>query len=130
MSANRGGSLEPAKKSKNRLLRSLAFWALCVGAGALAGYGNSTPHDSLRGLWVGTTLGVAIGALYFIAPTPGNSGRILDGYRLLLSGFVELGTAVVVGVLCEASSTALVWWSLIGFGLGITSFWWLEHFTF
>jgi len=70
MSANRGGSLEPAKKSKNRLLRSLAFWALCVGAGALAGYGNSTPHDSLRGLWVGTTLGVAIGALYFIAPTP------------------------------------------------------------
>jgi hypothetical protein len=111
-------------------LRSLAVWAMCAGSGAIAGYVNSTPHDSVRGLWVGITLGIAIAVLFFLAPIPGISSRISVGQRLLLSGLVGLGTAVVVGLLCGVSSTALVWWSLIGFGLGITSTFWLEHFTF
>jgi hypothetical protein len=128
MSANGGGSLEPANQSKNRLLRLLAVWAFCVGSGAFAGYANSTPHDSLRGLSVGATLGLAIGALCFLV-VPGISSRISDGHRLLLCGLVGLGTAIAVGLLCGASFTALVWWALIGFGLGIVSPWWLKGFT-
>lgn len=120
----------PVKKGKARLLRLFAVWVFIVGSGAVAGYLNSPPHESYRGLSVGAILGFAIAVLCELTAVPEGSGRISDGYRLLLSGLVGLGTAVVAGILCGASFAAFVWWSLIGFGLGITFPWWGKHFTF